>query len=198
MPEFTCEFCNVRFARRLPYCGKRFCSLACFNKAKSTPPAERFWAKVDKNGPTPEHRPELGLCWLYTAGVMPNGYGHFWMDGRGHGAHRVAFYLTHGYWPKNACHHCDNPPCCNPAHIFDGSDLDNMRDKIAKGRLRVPAGSDHYFAKFSEQAIRNIRYACRSGESRGSIAARYGVNRSVISRIVAITTYRNVPEVPPS
>jgi hypothetical protein len=57
-------------------------------------------------------------------------------EGRTRGAHRVAWTLTYGPIPKNLCvlHHCDNKPCCNPAHLFLGTKVDNARDMIVKGR----------------------------------------------------------------
>lgn len=72
--------------------------------------------------------------------MIPSGYGSLGnveVHGRVRsqvGAHRVAFYLTHGYWPHVARHTCDNRPCVNPAHILDGSHQDNTADMIERGR----------------------------------------------------------------
>jgi hypothetical protein len=95
---------------------------------------ERFWAKVDRSG-----GPDA--CWLWTAGTfrLRNGYGKFGADpaaSRTVYAHRFAYELSHGPIPPGllVCHHCDNPPCCNPAHLFLGTIADNMRDMSDKGR----------------------------------------------------------------
>ena len=98
--------------------------------------AARFWVKVDKNGPIPEHRPDLGPCWVWTRATDPKGYGRFGIGRRVFFAHRVALALTGEVPPDDlmACHHCDNPPCCNPAHLFLGTAADNLGDMAAKGR----------------------------------------------------------------
>ena len=88
--------------------------------------AEKFWSKVNRRGPDD--------CWEW----MNSGtYGHFYIGkGQARPAHRIAYELTYGDIPVGlcVCHHCDNPPCCNPTHLFVGTVQDNMRDKVAKGR----------------------------------------------------------------
>lgn len=93
--------------------------------------ATRFFAKV---------QPGSG-CWLWTGAKLPKGYGQFHIarvDGKAiHGyPHRIMFLLAHGEIPAGmeVCHHCDNPPCCNPDHLFLGTHGDNMRDSSRKGR----------------------------------------------------------------
>jgi hypothetical protein len=111
----------------------------CPNRS-TTPPAARFWPKVDKDGPVPAHVPHLGPCWLWTGAIDPAfGYGKFWMGRRGDSpwhTHRAAWFLTFGPIPDglNVLHRCDNPPCVNPAHLFLGTFKDNTVDMHAKGR----------------------------------------------------------------
>jgi hypothetical protein len=104
---------------------------------------ERFWAKVNKNGPV--IRPELGPCWVWTAALGTFGYGAIALGGKFGGkvdAHRAAWFIEFGHWPAPCClHHCDNQSCvkaCSdefgPAHLFEGSQADNMRDAARKGR----------------------------------------------------------------
>ena len=103
----------------------------------------RFWSKVDKDGPVPVHRPELGPCWLWTAYRNSDGYGQFGVGSRTDGTRRVrpahAFALEIGDDPIPvglcACHHCDNPSCVRRSHLFVRSRADNNRDAKIKGRI---------------------------------------------------------------
>jgi hypothetical protein len=94
------------------------------------PLAERFWEKVDRRGPND--------CWPWTAASDRSGRGTIRLtEPRRYveKAPRVAIFLTSGKWPDGyACHSCDNPACCNPAHLWIGSPADNARDMCAKGR----------------------------------------------------------------
>jgi hypothetical protein len=115
-----------------------FCSRPCYWDAmRSKPIEERFWTKVDKNGPMPEHCPELGPCWLWTGAKTTAGYGYIHLaDGSKDYAHRISSKIHGGRDATglSLCHRCDNPPCVNPAHLFVGTQVDNMRDMWSKGR----------------------------------------------------------------
>lgn len=119
-------------------CGRHY---AAWRKSHPGPlpqmtPEERFWAKVDKDGPVPQHRPELGSCWVWTRATTGFGYGKLGLNGRALTAHRRSYEMAYGAIPNGllVCHRCDNPPCVNPDHLFLGSFADNMRDMHAKGR----------------------------------------------------------------
>ena len=95
--------------------------------------ATRFWAKVDK---TPGHGPN-GDCWEWQAGRSKFGYGRIMVGRKLVVAHRVSLALSEGSSIPDGlcvCHKCDNPRCVNPAHLFLGTNQDNMVDKISKGR----------------------------------------------------------------
>jgi len=102
---------------------------------------DRFWAKVDKNGPV---HPVLGTpCWIWTGARIRHGHGVLGGPGQ-YGrkvlVHRFSYELQVGPIPDEMeiCHHCDNPPCVRPSHLFPGTHQQNMADSIAKGRFRHP------------------------------------------------------------
>lgn len=93
---------------------------------------EWFWSKVDRSG-----GPDA--CWPWTMARLPRGYGVLAYQQRQTYSHRVAYLLDSGFIPDNVpfvCHTCDNPPCCNPDHLWLGTHADNMADMVAKGRER--------------------------------------------------------------
>lgn len=126
------------------------------------------------------HRVETSTagCWQWTKSLTHNGYGRTRHRGHEKRAHRVAYELAFGCVPadKQVCHHCDNPACVNPDHLFIGTQLDNMRDMIAKGRKVVNAlrGEKHPRAKLSDADVAALRADKR--ESR-VLAAEYGITQ---------------------
>src|SRR5690242_13962235 len=95
---------------------------------------ENFWKDVDKSGGP-------NACWPWLKCKERHGYGHAYWDRQHHRAHRLAFELATGIKPVNCVlHKCDNPPCCNPAHLFEGTQKDNALDKQRKGRGNQPRG----------------------------------------------------------
>ncbi len=100
---------------------------------RSRPVAERFWSKVVKTDDG---------CWGWNGATTPFGYGRMTAGSRGAGllrAHRVSWELHYGPIPAGllVLHHCDNPPCVRPNHLFLGTMLDNSRDAVAKGRVNT-------------------------------------------------------------
>lgn len=139
-------------------------------------------------------------CIEWTGKRDGRGYGKLTDKGRDLLAHRAAWELANGAIPKgmSVCHRCDNPPCCNTAHLFLGTHQDNMRDASNKGRMgtKTPLrGERNHKAKLTnEQAaammaeVRALPRA-RGGRPAGTlsqrqIAHRYGVSESLISRIL--------------
>lgn len=157
---------------------------------------QRFWAKVDRNGPTPVHRPELGPCWQWT-GAFANGYGRFGIAaGNVCGAHRLSYEIANGPILDNAlwvCHHCDNRRCVNPGHLFLGTPTDNHADMWAKGRGRTPRGEDRGNAKLTEPEVHEIRrlYAL-GGISQRKLAARFGVGYGAVRGILSGANWNHI------
>lgn len=174
---------------------------------------ERFWSKVDVRGPTE--------CWPWLAGQFPGGYGVFQARSPKTGksnarkAHRVAYEIAHGGVPdgKYICHTCDNPPCVNPAHLYAGTALDNMRDQVVRGVRSVHNMWPKHRAKFlaaierrkaergyagmrtrglTEEQVRDIRRRVSSGETQADVARSTGITKLTINRIVNKKTWRHV------
>lgn len=147
---------------------------------------DRFWTKVDKNGPYPDLM-KTGIdtrCWVWIADGMNEGYGYFWLDGKMQLAHRVSFFMEHGRWPDPcALHHCDNRACVNPVHLFEGSRDDNNKDKVRKGGQ--PSGESHYKAKLTNATIAAIREEhANNGMSHRELIVKYNVSQSYLSRLL--------------
>ena len=130
-------------------------------------------------------------CHLWTATCNKKGYGIFSLNGKGHRAHRISWEINGGIIPSGSLvlHKCDTPACVNPSHLFIGSNADNMADKIAKGRGRVPFGSSHWKSKLTEKEAIEIYSDDRSAIE---IAADYGVGKRTIFRIKAKEGWRHI------
>ncbi len=143
--------------------------------------AERFWLKVARGG--------VDECWLWTGGLDKDGYGKFaitlpW-DGERNPqkhvrAHRLAFILARGWTKLIVRHDCDTPACCNPACLRDGTQADNRRDCIERGRH--PRGEASARAKLTMGQVEIIRGA-RGRETSGVLAARFGVSRATVGHV---------------
>lgn len=168
-------------------------------------PEERFWAKVDRSaGPDG--------CWPWTGAKKGKGYGHLFVDGHFEGAHRFSLELALGRRlgsGMQANHTCDNPPCVNPAHLYEGTGSENGMDASRRGALNFPRargdrngsrahpetlsrGERINTAKLTEEAVREIRRLSADGLSSVVLGATYGVASSTVQRIVARKYWRHV------
>jgi len=143
--------------------------------------------KVSENG-----------CWNWIAGVTEDGYGHFWLNGKTVRSHRLAYRMWVGNILDNKiiCHHCDNPACVNPKHMFMGTTQDNVTDRETKHRGNhtppILIGSKHPKSKFIESDIVKIRELRKSGLECSKIALIYGVVRQTIHRICTNNGWKHV------
>lgn len=173
----TCEQCGRAFQAQLHKMGRvRFCGRVCFHANRSSGWRDKFHTRINKSGD----------CWEWTAGVTPDGYGKMRIEGVDRLAHRIAWEEFVGPIPDElwVLHRCDNPPCCNPDHLWLGTHLDNMQDMARKGRSGIYRGEQLWSAKLTEECVRSIRRMHASGVSKGTLCGHFGVGRSAISLIV--------------
>lgn len=161
--------------------------LSTLMSRQPVPVQNRFWDKARITGPE--------ACWEWARSRFPNGYGQIQAHGKPTQAHRVAWELTRGPIPDGMCvlHHCDNPPCVNPSHLWIGTHRDNNADRDQKGRHRSALGSAHGHAKLDESSVVAILRLHAKGISQRTLAFRYGVSTSIISEIVNGILWTHVP-----
>lgn len=137
-------------------------------------------------------------CWEYSMSLDRDGYGQFWMQKHMHKAHRIAWIIDHGKIPDGLCvlHSCDNPPCCNPWHLFLGTKKDNAKDMASKGRNSPNAvglpGILCRRHKLSEEQVLQIRSKYLAGTSGRVIANLFLITPENVSHIVNRKTWRHL------
>jgi hypothetical protein len=138
----------------------------------------RYWKYVEKTD----------SCWNWTASVNTYGYGCFWWNKKQHQAHRISWYIKHGSLPKNLLLHiCDNPKCVNVEHLQEGTQADNMKDKVKKRRQAI--GENNGQSRLTEAQVLDIKKALVNGASMRSLAKKYGVSKTAIKYILIGRTW---------
>ena len=169
----VCAYCGGPFrgAGRSP-----FCSTPC-----------RLWGRVVRRSPDE--------CWPWSGRKHSFGYGMISVNQHLMTSSRLAWILTNGTiaTEMQVCHRCDNPPCCNPAHLFLGTRPENNRDCAQKGR--TAHGEGHGIAKLTDDAVRTIRAELLPGDKRcgyNALARRFGVCFATIKQAARNETWRHV------
>lgn len=135
-------------------------------------------------------------CWVWTGGKTGgksgDGYGYLEWNDRTVYAHRFSYAYFVGQIPSGLCvlHHCDNPPCVRPDHLFLGTRADNHADAAAKGRST--RGSKQWNSKLKDSDIVNIRALRSEGVRVKNIAQWYGVNEFAIYKILNKTNWKHI------
>lgn len=147
-----------------------------------TPPqVARFWSNVVRLQPT--------QCWEWHGYTQTKGYGLY----SGLLSHRLAYWLHHGVdpGPLKVCHTCDNPPCCNPAHLFLGTSQHNSDDMVAKGRAQHHKGEKASRAKLTEQDVRRMR---RCSAPYTKLARSHGLSVSAVRAAAKGVNWSHIDE----
>jgi hypothetical protein len=147
---------------------------------------ERFYSKFNVN--------EDNGCWEWIANKLPKGYGRFKENDTSKVAHRVSYEMHIGHIKEGMiiCHHCDNPPCVNPFHLFMGTHKDNVIDKKSKGRDII--GEKNGRSKLTEKDIPVIRRLLASKIRQVDIAKQFGLANRTISAINTGHTWTHIKE----
>lgn len=144
---------------------------------------QRFWSKVDRRGPDD--------CWEWQACRNRDGYGLFMLQHpeKAERAHRVSYGLHTGAIPDRVVvrHKCDNPACCNPAHLELGTQAQNVQDMVSRGRQKGPSSERSRSTKLTAEQVDQIRRAKGTIKELGT---QYGVHFSTIARIRRGDTWR--------
>jgi hypothetical protein len=127
-------------------------------------------------------------CWEWNGGRNSKGYGRIKIDGKRVSVHRVVYELLVGPIPDGmfVCHTCDNPCCCNPDHLFIGTNQDNVNDMVSKGRQ---------YSKLAKEDVIAIKQIYRRGNTtKRQLAEMFDVDFYTIKDILDGTTWKHVNE----
>lgn len=197
-PDDTCDLhgCEAPFAAR-GMCRKHYMAWYRATPAEERTPStgvcrltveQRFWSKVDRSA-------GQDACWPWKPPKDRKGYGEFHVSPeRGKvRAHTFAVELTTGEPcpPGNeGCHRCDNPPCCNPLHVYYGTRQQNVDDMLRRRRNQY--GSRHSMSLLNEATVLKIRERYAAGETTPALAAEFGVSSGCITDIVNGRNWKHV------
>ena len=164
----------------------RFCGRDCDNASRRIPiPDDRVWDYIDRSG-----GPDA--CWPWTGAENGCGYGMAQWNKQKRKAHRVVYELVNGQLDPDldVLHRCDNPPCCNPAHLRAGTHDDNMRDRDERGRTLK--GEQVYRAQITADIARAIRSLYANGRTVRDIAESHKVSYALVYAVVKRKSWKHV------
>lgn len=137
----------------------------------------------------------LDGCWEWSGYIDNYGYGRIMTKDGPQRTHRVSYCVHHGEIPSglSVLHHCDNRKCINPAHIYVGTQKQNMADKVGRGRALTGnnRGTAHPAAKIADADVYEIR---KSKDSNPTLAKKYGLTPAAIGMVKRRRTWSHLPE----
>lgn len=184
----TCRgWCNTHYQRWYRYGDPTKILPRSGNTSFRGDPLVRFHASYDE---------DADGCLIWNGGTDKNGYGRFFADAAAHGtpdttkAHRWIFEVVHGFAPPAVMHHCDKPPCVRISCLMPGTNAENNKDMIRKGRhghgtVGGKRGQDHHKSTLTDGQVCEIRDEYALGIlTQRMLAEAYGITRSAVSLIV--------------
>lgn len=190
LTSWPCRYCGKIFSfahRPSVYCS-RLCEKAMKKGEKRL---DAFLSKID-------FVPDANGCFNWKACTIPTGYGKIYYKGKYCYAHQAAYdaFVAPVTNSLHVLHYCDNPSCCNPAHLWLGTHFDNMRDRDKKGRTYFRAenleGENNYTSKLTCDKVRQIRVLRDMGKKNCELAKLFNVTASCISSVVLRKSWKHV------
>lgn len=146
----------------------------------------RFWSKVRIR--------DIDDCWPWMQALRHrrSPYGAFWIKGKTRPSNRIAYTIANGDIPDSlvVCHSCDNSTCCNPKHLFLGTQQENIQDRDRKNH--TACGKRQHLSKLTSTSVLSIREQYNNGISRESLRKEYQVSYSTIDAIVKRRTWKHI------
>ena len=147
---------------------------------------DKFWSRVNIR--------QKSECWEWKAYKMKKGYGVVWFRGKYWYTHRLAYFLhTQKNIRNHICHSCDNPACCNPNHLWEGTHQQNMQDRNKKGRCSKPIGEKSWNALFTSKEVLAMRKLRKDGLSYREIMNRFEIKHGTLKAILLRKSWAHLP-----
>lgn len=148
---------------------------------------EDIWKSVNKKG-------DDG-CWEWVGYKNKDGYGRMKVDYKMYHVHRIVYELTYGPIPDGLliCHRCNNRSCCNPNHLYLGTQKDNMEQCVFEGRLKTSFGEKHGQSKLNEKDVKKIKELYNTKNySQRCLGKLFNISHSEISRIINNQVWKHI------
>lgn len=177
-----CDCGNERICKGKDLSNGEISSCGCTKIKRKVPnPLKRLMKNIKENN----------SCWMFG---NRNVHNMFLLEGKNIGAHRASWILHKGNIPKGLCicHHCDNPGCINPDHLFLGTYQDNMQDMIKKGRGNAPKGEKTRTCKLKERDVLKMRELKKQNISYKKIADIFGVGSTTAFFAIKGITWKHI------